>query len=166
MVYQLTFSSVDQISSINCLILRNKFSHAIRSKLCVWLLKIMLQVIRSCIRSKVKNQSFSVKTLILTISLFGDLNTFLKELWSKLDKLMNMTSKCWYWSKILNFDCKLATIDFFNQYNWFSVIWAIDWAILRFKTWNLACVFLEVYNDQWLSFEALEVQLSLWKIKT
>ena len=64
---QLTFSSVDQISTINQLILRNELNHEIRSRWCIWILDIMFKANKSCIRSKVKNQAFSVKTLILTI---------------------------------------------------------------------------------------------------
>ena len=37
---------------------------------------------------------------------------FLEELWSILDQMINMTSKCLCWPKILKFDCMLTTVDF------------------------------------------------------
>ena len=62
------FSSVDQILTINPLFSRNVLNHEIRSTCYVWVFEIMPQSIRTCTRSKVNDQSFSVKTLILTIS--------------------------------------------------------------------------------------------------
>ena len=64
----LTFcESVDQISTINTLILRNVLNYEIRPACCIWILDIMLQSIRSCIRSKVTDQSITIKSIILTI---------------------------------------------------------------------------------------------------
>ena len=159
------FSSVDQISTINPLILRNDLSHEIRSRYCVWILKIMLQAIRSCTRSKVNDQSFSVKTLILTIL----------PLW---------WFECFPWGIMINpwsideYDFKMLMLAknhevwlyidhnwLFTQYSWFSVIWAIDWANLWCKTWNLVWEILKTYNEPWKSFEESKVQLSLRKPK-
>ena len=60
-------SSVDWNSSVNPMILRSDLNYEIRSIRWIWILDIMFQTNKSCIKSKVKDQSFSVKTLILTI---------------------------------------------------------------------------------------------------
>ena len=44
---------------------------------------------------------------------FGDLIKFIKEWWSNLDQLTFISLKWWYGSKIMKFNCKLSTIDFF-----------------------------------------------------
>ena len=63
------FSSVDQISTINPLLLRNVLNHEIRSTFCIWILETMFQINRLRIRWKVSDQSFSVKTLICGLSI-------------------------------------------------------------------------------------------------
>ena len=45
-------------------------------KILCWIIEIMLEAIRSCTRSKVTDQSFSVKTLILTILPFRQFDHF------------------------------------------------------------------------------------------
>ena len=55
---------------------------------------------------------FSYRNPNLAILILEDLRAFLEESWSALDKMMNITSKCWCWLEILKFDCMWVTVDF------------------------------------------------------
>ena len=61
------FSSVDWNSFVNPMVLRSDLNYEIWSRWFIWILDIMFQTNKSCIRSKFKNQVLLVKTLIFTI---------------------------------------------------------------------------------------------------
>ena len=43
---------------------------------------------------------------------FDETRVFLTNHDQPFDQIMNITSKCWCWPKILKFDCMLTTVDF------------------------------------------------------
>ena len=64
---QLTFDQLIENSYVNPLDLSNVLRHVIRSKWWIWILEIMSPTNNSFARSKIRNWTFLVKTLILRI---------------------------------------------------------------------------------------------------
>ena len=91
--------------------------------------------------------------------------SFLGLLWSNLDQMMNVSSKCWYQPKILEFECMLTIIDFLPNTIDFqsseqlkpgiSILWRIRGAMKT--TWDLGNpILLDKYKTLILTI------LSLW----
>ena len=81
---------------------------------------------------------FSYKNPNLPFLTFYELGEFLEESWSTLDKMINITSKCWCWPKIFNFDCILTIVGFWPNivdFQLFEQLTEQTWDA-RHETWH------------------------------
>ena len=99
---------------------------------------------------------FSYRNPTLPFLTSDGLGAFLEESWSTLDQMMDITSKCWCWPKILKFDCMWATVDF-----WPSIV---DFQAFEQLTEQTSCARHETWHGwSWGYIRTMETIWDPWE---